>query len=65
MAFSVQIFFVMSGMSLSIGFITGHQRSTLLKIAAGRYFRLTGPILIACLMIWCLAHVGFIFDETR
>lgn len=43
--------FLVSGFSLSIGFIESRDRNLLLRFAAGRYFRLTVPVLAACALV--------------
>jgi peptidoglycan/LPS O-acetylase OafA/YrhL len=63
--FAVSIFFLVSGISLSIGFIRKPDRIGLLKIGLGRYVRLTIPILIACLFAWAAANSGATLDPTH
>lgn len=57
---AVWIFFVISGFSLSIGFIQNSSFRTLRRIAAGRYFRLAIPVLAAALFIKFLFVIGAI-----
>jgi len=57
--FAVCVFFVISGFSLSIGILTRRSTDVLIRMAAGRYFRLAVPILAICfvtdmLMRWNL-----------
>lgn len=55
--FAVWVFFLVSGFSLSIGFIESRDRSLLLRFATGRYVRLTVPVFAACALVH-LAIVG-------
>ena len=57
--FAVCVFFVTSGFSLSIGILTRKSTDVLIRLAAGRYFRLAVPIFAICfvtdmLMRWNL-----------
>ena len=55
---AVAIFFVVSGISLSIGYLTTQDGEKLTKLAIGRYFRLAIPITGACLLAWLAAISG-------
>src|SRR6185369_5464055 len=46
--FAVCVFFVISGFSLSIGTLTRRSTDVLIRMAAGRYFRLVVPIFAIC-----------------
>lgn len=50
--FAVLVFFVVSGFSLSVGYLAGGGRESLTKIAIGRYPRLAIPIFIACAIVY-------------
>lgn len=63
--FAVAVFFLVSGVSLSVGFVRTPDRGELLKIGLGRYFRLTVPILIACLMAWAAARSGLTAEPVH
>lgn len=64
-ALAVSTFFVVSGYSLSIGYCCSGQRSTLLKILAGRYFRLTVPIAFGCMIAFVFAKAGLTLDAAH
>ena len=49
--FAVCVFFVTSGFSLSIGTLTRRSTDVLIRMAAGRYFRLAVPIFAICFVI--------------
>jgi peptidoglycan/LPS O-acetylase OafA/YrhL len=58
---AVYVFFVLSGDALSNGFIrTANQRS-LAKLAVKRYFRLAGPILLSCIIVYALMRFNLTF----
>jgi peptidoglycan/LPS O-acetylase OafA/YrhL len=57
---AVCLFFAISGFALSIGFINSRRYETLLRLAAGRYFRLAIPILGACSLVYVLLKLGMI-----
>ena len=48
---AVSVFFIVSGFSLSIGFLESRDARGLVKIAAGRYLRLAIPIFATCLIV--------------
>lgn len=62
---AVVIFFIVSGYSLSIGFLRTGERWRLKRIMVGRYFRLATPILIATLLVCLFANTGLILNEAR
>lgn len=55
---AVWIFFIISGFSLSISYCLIKENNILTRIALGRYFRLSIPILIISLLILCLFRLG-------
>jgi peptidoglycan/LPS O-acetylase OafA/YrhL len=58
--FAVCIFFVVSGLSLSVRYLeTGDDRG-LVRLAAGRYLRLALPIFAICAMTYALLLLGII-----
>jgi peptidoglycan/LPS O-acetylase OafA/YrhL len=60
---AVVLFFVVSGYSLSIGFLQTNDLTKLKRIAIGRYFRLSIPILLACLLVFLCVILGLIPRE--
>jgi peptidoglycan/LPS O-acetylase OafA/YrhL len=63
--FAVAVFFVVSGMSLSVGYLSKMDDAGLFRIAIGRYFRLTIPIVIACIFVWLLVVSGAMTDSLH
>lgn len=57
---AVNVFFVLSGFSLSIPFIVKQQREVLVRIAAGRYFRLVIPVFIAVMASYLVMSSGVV-----
>jgi peptidoglycan/LPS O-acetylase OafA/YrhL len=57
---AVCLFFVISGFSLSISFCQTGNRERLAQLAAGRYLRLTIPILATCTLVWLAMKTGVI-----
>lgn len=55
---AVKVFFVLSGVVLSIRFFETGDRSILSKMAVGRYARLTIPILASCILAYLLMTLG-------
>jgi peptidoglycan/LPS O-acetylase OafA/YrhL len=55
---AVVLFFIVSGYSLSIGFLQTGEIEKLKRIAIGRYFRLSIPILLSCLLVYICTKVG-------
>lgn len=62
---AVVIFFIVSGFSLSTGFLKTGDRSKLLQTLIGRYFRLAVPILAATLLVYCAARLGLLLYPGR
>lgn len=60
---AVFVFFIVSGFSLSIGFIRTGSRERLQQILVGRYFRLVVPILLATLMVYAVAKFGLLAEN--
>ena len=63
--FAVAIFFVVSGMSLSIGYLSSGDKTNLMRLGFGRYFRLTIPIFLAGLITWAAAVSGATVDAVH
>ena len=57
---AVCVFFVVSGSSLSIGYIRRQDARALTRLAVGRYPRLVIPILAACSLVHVMLLVGLI-----
>lgn len=60
---AVYVFFVLSGDALSTTFIKTQDFSFLARLVVKRYFRLAGPILAACLMVYLLMKLGLNFNH--
>ncbi len=60
--FTVDVFFLMSGMSLSISYFAGGGRTAVEKLAIKRYARLFIPIFSSCFILFLLYHAGLIFN---
>ncbi|WP_105430935.1 acyltransferase [Neorhizobium sp. T6_25] len=58
--FAVLIFFAVSGISLSIGYLASNDNSILIASAASRYFRLAIPILTLCLAVHVVIELGLL-----
>ena len=52
-ALAVYVFFILSGEALSTGYLRTKDTRVVRSLAARRYFRLTLPILMACLLVYC------------
>lgn len=59
--FWVMVFFILSGDALSVGFFSG--RHVLPKMVVKRYFRLTVPILLSCLMVYVIVAMGYSYHR--
>jgi peptidoglycan/LPS O-acetylase OafA/YrhL len=57
---AVVAFFAVSGYSLSIRFLQSGDYRVLARIAIGRYFRLTAPILLSCFCVYACAKLGLL-----
>lgn len=65
-AFSVAVFFLVSGYSLSVGYLGHGRRDTLCRLVAGRYFRLIIPVFAACALMSLFMNAGLILPaEAR
>jgi peptidoglycan/LPS O-acetylase OafA/YrhL len=60
---AVSAFFVLSGDALSIAFFHSGQLRAIDRLAVRRYFRLTVPILMSCLMTYSLMKAGLDFHR--
>ncbi|MBN9244840.1 MAG: acyltransferase [Mesorhizobium sp.] len=56
--YMVGLFFVVSGFALSISYIRNGDRSLLVRMAAGRYFRLLIPIMATCILVSLFLNAG-------
>lgn len=56
---AVMLFFVVSGYSLSIGYLKTKDINIIKRIAIGRYFRLTIPIFLSCLLVYLCTKLGW------
>ena len=61
---AVNLFFVISGFSLSIGYVRGGDRFALARMAASRYPRLALPILGACGLVYLAMVSGLILPPA-
>ncbi|NZD59089.1 acyltransferase, partial [Sphaerotilus montanus] len=59
----VFIFFILSGDALSVSFFGSNSLRPTSKIILQRYVRLTIPILVSCLMVFCLMSLGLTFTS--
>lgn len=57
---AVQLFFVVSGFSVALPYLRSGRRNSIVKIAAGRYFRLAIPIFAACVITHLMMMSGVI-----
>ena len=57
---AVVVFFIVSGYSLSIGYLQKGDPMKLKRLALGRYFRLSIPIALSCALVYLCACVGLI-----
>ena len=55
--YAVCLFFVISGFSLSIGYLQSGDDRGLARMAAGRYLRLAVPIFVICAITYVLLNV--------
>ena len=60
---AVYVFFILSGDALSTTFLKTQDFSFLARMVVKRYFRLAGPILAACLMVYILMKAGLHFNR--
>ncbi|MGB6103630.1 MAG: acyltransferase [Pusillimonas sp.] len=60
---AVILFFIVSGYSLSIGYLQTGDPLKLKRILLGRYFRLVVPILLACFIVYGVATAGWLPQE--
>jgi peptidoglycan/LPS O-acetylase OafA/YrhL len=58
---AVWVFFVVSGFSLSIGYIKRKDRRALTRLAIGRYPRLVIPVFVACTLVHLMMVTGLIY----
>lgn len=58
--FSVALFFIVSGYSLSIGFLRTGQNTVLYRMALGRYLRLIIPVFGACALMSLFMNLGLV-----
>jgi peptidoglycan/LPS O-acetylase OafA/YrhL len=60
---AVYVFFILSGDALSTTFLKTQDLSFLARMVVKRYFRLAGPILAACLMVYVIMKAGLNFNH--
>jgi peptidoglycan/LPS O-acetylase OafA/YrhL len=60
--FMVLVFFILSGDALSFSFFSNRKTDTTVRLAAARYFRLTFPILVSCMLIWLAMRMNLTFN---
>jgi peptidoglycan/LPS O-acetylase OafA/YrhL len=60
---AVCVFFVLSGEALSTAFFAGKGDAATVRLAIKRYPRLATPILAACLAMFALDQLGFVFAQ--
>src|SRR5262249_39117340 len=63
--FAVAVFFIVSGFSLSIGYLERGDWRILLRLGAGRYLRLVIPIFAICFVVHILLVLGIIPSPDR
>lgn len=64
--FAVALFFLVSGFSLSLGFVKTSSRRLVLRTAVGRYLRLIIPVFFACALASVFLNAGLVPPpETR
>lgn len=56
---AVSVFFVLSGDALSLGFFQSKDSGAVDRLVVRRYFRLTVPILLSCLVTLAIMKAGF------
>ena len=61
---AVWVFFVVSGFSLSIGYVERHDARTLARLAIGRYPRLAIPVFSACSLVHLMMMGGVIYPVS-
>lgn len=62
--FSVCLFFLVSGFALSIVFMRNQNKQAVVRMAAGRYFRLLIPIFVVCALVSISMNTG-LFPEPN
>ncbi len=60
---AVAVFFVLSGDALSASYWGRQSRRSVVRLAVKRYFRLTLPIFVSCLIVFLLMKFGLIFSH--
>lgn len=61
--FAVCIFFYLSGYVLSTGYFIKQDRSVIISSSARRYFRLTIPVLVSCIIAYFLLTYGLFYNK--
>jgi peptidoglycan/LPS O-acetylase OafA/YrhL len=59
---AVFVFFILSGDALSSGYLRSNNARTLVRLVLKRYFRLAGPILLSCLLVYALMKCNMVFN---
>lgn len=60
---AVFVFFVLSGDALSSAYISSRDTYSLARMALKRYFRLAGPILMSCALVYVLMKAGLTYHR--
>ncbi|WP_169742851.1 acyltransferase family protein [Muricoccus aerilatus] len=60
---AVSVFFVLSGIALSIAFVRRRQLGSIAALALRRYPRLTIPILVTSLLTWAMMSSGLLYSD--
>jgi len=60
---AVGVFFVLSGDALSNGFLANGNYRSLVRLVMKRYFRLAGPILLSCSVVYLLLKLNMSFSH--
>lgn len=59
---AVTVFFILSGDALSTGYLKNQSLATIDSLLLKRYFRLTSPIFLSCLIVYLLMKTGLMFN---
>ena len=59
---AIAVFFVLSGDALSTGYLKNQKLRTIDSLLLKRYFRLTIPIFMSCLIVYLLMEAGLMFN---
>ena len=62
---AVNIFFIHSGIVLSLPYFSTKDQKMLMSSSVRRYFRLTGPVAFSVIISYLLMHFGLLFHEKN